>query len=516
MNVNAIRALLVYALVLPTALALGYFLATPGDSSSLIYTGVVLAILSFPLLLKWHYPIMFFTWNMTAVLAMLPGSPELWLTMAFVCLIFSLVERAMSKNMRFISVPSLTLPIAFILLVVIGTAQARGGIGLRVFGSETVGGRAYFWILAGAAGFWAMASRKIPANQGMLYTGLFFLGGLMNTMSSLIPYGPKELYFLAWIFPVTTADVSILRASGSFGQEITRFYGLALTCLGLLCFLLARYGVKGCLSVRKSWRFMLVALLIAVASSAGYRSMFILLVLTVALVFLFEGLLRTRYTLALAMIGMVAAVLVIPFADKLPLSLQRTLSIFPINVNPIARYEAEASTEWRVQMWKVVMPLVPEYLWLGKGVGIAGTDLTSTSDATRQGFLSSQEEAMLSGNYHNGPLTVLIPFGIWGAIGWLWFLGAAIRALYLNYRYGEESIKTINTFLLAFFVAKTVLFFAVFGDFRSDFSIFVGVVGLGVALNGGIRRPEELAAETERSAERESEAPLAGTPSFSH
>jgi hypothetical protein len=33
------------------------------------------------------------------------------------------------------------------------------------------------------------------------------------------------------------------------------------------------------------------------------------------------------------------------------------------------------------------------------------------------------------------------------------------------------------------------VFFSVFGDFRSEFASFLGILGLGIALNDGICRP---------------------------
>jgi hypothetical protein len=116
-------------------------------------------------------------------------------------------------------------------------------------------------------------------------------------------------------------------------------------------------------------------------------------------------------------------------------------------------------------------------------------ELQVTTDVQGHGPSFEAEGAILVGNYHNGPLSVLLSFGIWGAIGWLWFLAASIRALHYNYKYGEESLQKVNTFLLAYFVARTIFFFLIFGDFRLDFAHFLGVVGLGLALNGGIRKP---------------------------
>jgi hypothetical protein len=45
-------------------------------------------------------------------------------------------------------------------------------------------------------------------------------------------------------------------------------------------------------------------------------------------------------------------------------------------------------------------------------------------------------------------------------------------------------LRRINTFLLACFVAKALVFFVIFGGFSSDLYGFLGLVGLSASLNG--------------------------------
>ena len=96
---------------------------------------------------------------------------------------------------------------------------------------------------------------------------------------------------------------------------------------------------------------------------------------------------------------------------------------------------------------------------------------------------------MVAGDYHSGPLSVMIPFGIFGAITFVWFLIAAGRALHLNFRYSEPELHKVNALLLSLFLARVVLFFFIFGGLYSDLAHFAGLVGFSVALNGGIRKP---------------------------
>jgi len=74
----------------------------------------------------------------------------------------------------------------------------------------------------------------------------------------------------------------------------------------------------------------------------------------------------------------------IPFVGHLPLSVQRTLSFLPLPVDPVAQASADLSTEWRLQMWKNVLPQIPQYLWLGKGYSISAADLLEGTEKARK------------------------------------------------------------------------------------------------------------------------------------
>jgi hypothetical protein len=89
---------------------------------------------------------------------------------------------------------------------------------------------------------------------------------------------------------------------------------------------------------------------------------------------------------------------------------------------------------------------------------------------------------------------VLIPLGIWGVIGLLWFMIAAGKALFDNFRYGDPALRTYNAFLLAGFFTHAFLFFFLTGSLYSDMIFFAGYVGFSVSLNGGICRPKQMRA----------------------
>ena len=221
------------------------------------------------------------------------------------------------------------------------------------------------------------------------------------------------------------------------------------------------------------------------------------LLLLFAIQFFMEGLHRTRLLPVIVLFSMLAAVICIPLADRLPYTFQRALSFLPLNIDPAVRASAQGSLDWRVEMWKALLPQVPSHLLLGKGYAISQQDYQLMGNDTAFRSIDPGEQALaLSGDYHNGPLSVILPFGIWGTIAFLWFLIAGVWALHRNRLYGDPALQTVNTFLFTSFIVKIICFVVIFGSFSGDVAAFGGLLGLSVSLNGGVCRPVRQAAVT--------------------
>jgi O-antigen ligase len=210
--------------------------------------------------------------------------------------------------------------------------------------------------------------------------------------------------------------------------------------------------------------------------------------------FTVEKLWRTRLTFVLLGLGILCGTLLMGFAERLPLSVQRTLSFLPIKIDPMTRQQAESSTEWRLELWKSVLPQVPKYLLMGKGYSYNAEDLFMAQlNSVRAGGVN-YEEAAFAGDYHNGPLSVVIPFGAAGAIAFVWLMVAGARFLYSVYQKSPPELRQINAFLLALFLARVLFFFLIFGSLYNEFFRFTGILGFSVALNiAGRREPNEPA-----------------------
>jgi hypothetical protein len=485
------KQLIIFAIVLPLALVVGYLLATPDAVRSMSLVGLLLAGLSIPIFLRWHYGILIFAWNANITLILLPGKPSLWMPLAGISLGITILTCVLDKQVRFQHVPSVTLPLMFLLLVVLATTKLTGGgIGLRALGSGVYGGKKLVFILAAVIGYFALSSHRIVLQKASNLTAVFFLSSFTSLASNLIYIAGPTLYFLYLIFPVDNAlgqayeDFTTVGNQAKFG----RIPGAAAAGLGAFYFLLMRYGLKGLCT--RAWRVLLAAALVGISMLGGFRSAILVCGLVCAAQFYFERLFRTRLFVA-ALLGLVlAGAALVPFAQKLPLSVQRTLSFLPLEIDPAARASAEGSLQWRMEMWKVLWTEVPRYFWIGKGYAISPTDLYFADEGTRRGVVSDYEGALVAGDYHSGPLSVLIPFGIFGMMGFVWFLIAGIRLLYRNYLYSPEELRNINTFFLCYFVAKAVFYFVGFGALNVDLQFFAGILALSIAINGGMRQPE--------------------------
>jgi O-antigen ligase len=233
--------------------------------------------------------------------------------------------------------------------------------------------------------------------------------------------------------------------------------------------------------------------LLGLSLLGGFRSVVLLAALLVLVQFYFEGLFRTRLAIYVLLAGVVGIVLLAPIVKHMPLSVQRSISLLPVEIDSAARAQAEGSLEWRLEMWQILLKQIPQYFWVGKGYAIDPTDLYFAQESTRRGLARDYEGAIVAGDYHSGPLSIMIPFGIFGLVAFLWFFFASVRLLYRNHVFSEDKLRMINTFLLAYFVCRTIFYFVGFGALHSDLQMFVGIVGLSIAINGGVRGPSREA-----------------------
>jgi len=486
---TASRSTLIFLICVPLAVLMGYMLAEPTASTSMLLLLTVVGIISIPLFLRWQHGMLLFSCNAVVFPYFLPGRPPLWLPVCFACMFLLIVDRAMSKPVNLFHDKKLSWSLIFLGIVTVFTAYANG-TSFGSLSSSNSGGKRYFYILAAIFSFFCLATNPIKPGKVPRFAALYFLSGLTSLVGYIALVGGPSLYFLGLLFPIEGTVLEYMNARSDLsGNSFERNGGLGSAALALMCFLGATYGIRGMLEIRKPWRLFLLILAVAASLFSGYRSVFLLIVLIFGALFVYEGLLKTRYFLIFSAIGVISLFFLFSFSSMLPQSIQRTICFLPLEVDLNVRAQADDSSNWRLEMWKELMPMVPKYLLKGKGYGINSSEVHMAQQVANSGFNARYEVSILTGDYHSGPLSVIIPLGLAGAVAFIWFLLSALRILHLNYVYGNPSLKTFNTFIISLFVAHILCFIFVFGSLYSDLIVFTSLAGFSLGINGGVAQP---------------------------
>src|SRR5215207_1981491 len=121
------RNVVIFGLVLPLAIFIGYLLATPQAVTSVAIVGLIIGILTMPIFLRWHHPLLILCWNGAMNAFFLPGRPNLWMVMAGISFGITVLSCILNKEQKFQHVPAVTWSVAFLLVVVVVTAKLMGG-----------------------------------------------------------------------------------------------------------------------------------------------------------------------------------------------------------------------------------------------------------------------------------------------------------------------------------------------------------------------------------------------------
>jgi hypothetical protein len=497
-NAAALRVIALFSVIVPLAIYIGYLLSNPYSIKDLGIVAALVVALICPLLIRDHQVLPFLFWNASMNFYFLPSSPPFWVLASLLSVGFVFLSGGLNRRNELFRVPSIGTPLIVLFAVIFITAELTGGFGGQSSGNERFGGKIYVVMFGAIIGFFALSSHEIPLSRARFYIAIFFLSSLTAALSDLILVLGSSFYFL---YAFVSPDLAVYQAEvGPDSSQVMRLAGVWIASQGVCYYLLARHGIRGLLDPSRWWRVLLFITFATLSLLGGFRSTLLTLALLVAIQFVAEKLLRTALFPTSIAAVFVGAICVLPFIDRMPLSIQRAVSFLPVKVDVAARKDADGSAEWRWEMWKAVYPDIPKYLLLGKGFSFNGTDLYLTEQAYKRGFTSGYDTAILSNGYHNGPLTTIIPFGIWGAISFGWFCWTSIRYLYRKKERGHPDLRTINTFLYSLFVCRLVYFLTVYGQFNSDLFEFTGVIGFAIALNRGAENPRLSPSKSSASA----------------
>jgi O-Antigen ligase len=498
---NAIRLLVVYLASILLAVIVGYMLTDPLDYGSMGVFGIIALVLLSPILIKWHYPILLIGLSTPAYCFFLKGDPPLWEVVVILSFSIAIIERTISSQRRFISPSIMVWPLLFTFVMAYMTAKLTGGIGFKTLGGgedgSVGGGKKYLALFLGIACFFALTSQAVPQNKRKLYLILFFLPGVVQLFGDLYPFLPGPLKYINLFIPPSGSGND---TSTGFTSQLMRFGGFSAAAGCISTYMVAKYGLRGILTTQHPGRFVLFSGTLFFTMVGGFRITLITYMFTLSLIFFLEGLHKTKLILPVFFGILLSLTCLFGFSDKLPLNFQRPLTIFSfLKLDPGVVMDAEGSKQWRIDMWNDLLPKVPQYLLLGKGYALSAEDyefMGGGQFSMTQSLDKSATGLAVSGDYHNGPLSTLIPFGIWGAISIVWLLAVGAFICYRNFRYGDHELKTVNTYFFAGFIWHIICFFAVFGAYSDDIFNIARTVGFSIALNWGISSAKAAVRET--------------------
>lgn len=484
----SMRTLIAYAIIVPLAVIVGYLLSNPLDYGTLGFFGIVLALLVSPIFIKWHYPILIFGLGCPAVCFFLPGRPPLSQVVVIIALGVAILERILNSEKRFIHAPVMAWPLLYLAAMIFMTAELNGGIGLHSMSGGQGGGRKYIEVFIGIGTFFALTSQVIPRQHWKGYLMLYMLPPLLGLISQAFPYLPSPLNYINLVFPPQ---------GGGDGGEIvlgqTRLVALSFAVGTVVVYMLARYGLRGIFLHHHPGRAVVFVTAFLLMMLGGFRNIFGGTILTMGLMFYFDRLYRTRLLPVLVLAGVLGIAALAAFSDQLPYTFQRSMAFLPFKWKTEVLMDADSSSEWRYRIWRATWPKVPENLLLGRGFTINKEDFDMIGQGTfanaGASHVDASDEALaLSGDYHSGPLSTLMPFGVWGGIGILWLMGATFFVVYRNYRYGDAEMRTLNIYLLASCISSIIAFFFIFGAFNNAMASYGGMAGISLAMNGGLAK----------------------------
>ena len=148
---------------------------------------------------------------------------------------------------KFLRAPELTKPLIFLGIVVFVTGFLRGGIGARVFGSTSYGGKSYFYILGGILGYFAFTAVRIPLAKASRLVRIYFLSGVTFVLANLAYMLGPAFIFLFYLLPSEYAGGQAIAESPMAPLSYERFNGVPPACTALLCYFLVRWGIRGIL-----------------------------------------------------------------------------------------------------------------------------------------------------------------------------------------------------------------------------------------------------------------------------
>lgn len=353
-------------------------------------------------------------------------------------------------------------------------AYLRNPVGLNIFGGSAVGGRPYVLFAITVVVAYIVSILRLPPNEIRWWVTATMLGSWANFgLGALAKFVPSVGVYLGASFTTDVKkedDLSNRDAldEGAAGR-VSFVRAISLDLSNWICSRVAPLKTV----LRPIWGGM-AFFTIAAAAFSGYRSQLAVVGLTYLVGIMYRGGIRHLILTGFLMASALALLALVNLIHPLPPNVQRSLTFLPGTWDERYKKDTEVSTEWRMQMWIDALSsdrYIKNHL-LGDGLGMTSEQLAKAEalryekESGRGGMDNHRESAMISGDYHSGPVQTIRTVGY---VGMFVLLIGMIR-LSIHAHRQIMRCKGTEWFPTALFIGNTYIWFAfgwtfIFGSF---------------------------------------------------
>ncbi len=323
------------------------------------------------------------------------------------------------------------------------------GAGLAILGDNKVGGGSYILWIAGMLGLFFSKYIKLNSKEAkFLILGWMILPLLNPFLEWLTIKTGGAIYPITKYFnikfgtlyqAIVMQDIETIRAGTGPISVFFQIISLLILARRQNLFLFALFAILGAIAIMFS----------------GYRSYLVayLIVTFVSAFFLYR---KRSLLITFALSSSVALYLVfLIIIDYVSFAIQRALSFIPgLKVEGIALENALDTTTWRIEIWELALQDFWKYALIGRGLA---WEISGWTNLFHGNWYQTPTFFYANHNYHSGPVTVLIDYGLPGTILWLGLQTIAIKDLGKSFKLAVKNSS--KSMICSFYVYGYILVF---------------------------------------------------------
>jgi hypothetical protein len=437
-------------------------------------------------------------WGLTGQISVLPlpfSVRQLVIILASVIFIQGAIFKTIKKNKTSSESIDIWIWVNIIYIIIV---FFRNPVGINALGGDRVGGKPYVDVALGLMCYLILRKQRISGRLALklpkyiLFVSVFT--AIAGAIGFFLPQVGDELSLFYSTFSSTgtigiTADYP---SNFSAGARWVFMQGLGIS---LILYVVCACNPGRFMDINNLRYAVLYVLGIIAILTSGFRSAIIqgLMMTTVAV--MARDWIMGLFKLIIAVFFLASGAIAISYLPiKLPTTFQRALSFLPGNWEQVAILDAQDTTDWRLEMWKLVLSS-DRYIHnkiLGDGFGYLRADFERSLEiASGKEHLSQtdaqQEVFMIDGDFHSGPIGAIRFVGVVG-------LALLLPVFFLSVKMALSLIKSskgTNYEFSSFFFSIPVIispFFFVFviGDYRQDLVTLMFSIGMMGMLKNSI------------------------------